>query len=224
MNRHIVLVIGPVLLSGYRPDQTLASERPRDLGSAVRAVFAAKCTGCHGPDLVKPKGRFGYVLDLVRVAANREMVIPFSPDKSALWELVKQGEMPPDDAPSGALTVRQKEVIRAWIAAGAPAPVAGAPQPNVSARGTSAPEPPTLSSLQRMLIIRLVLFGVLVLAFALLIDLGVGGLMAALLGSVRVSRQAMRDPQPAGDSWGTALSLIAAVLVGFLAWGYLLSR
>jgi hypothetical protein len=70
----------------------------------------------------------------------------------------------------------------------------------------------------------LLLFGVLVLALALLIDLGVGGLMAALLRSVQGSRPAQRDAQAAGDSWGTALGLVAALLVGFLAWGYLLCR
>jgi uncharacterized membrane protein len=76
---------------------------------------------CHGPDLVKPKGRFGYVTDLARVASNREMVVPSSPDESELWELVRRGEMPPADSSAGPLSAAQKEVIRAWIAAGAPA-------------------------------------------------------------------------------------------------------
>jgi Planctomycete cytochrome C len=94
---------------------------PHDLAAEVRGVFAARCAGCHGPDLAKPKGRFGYVLDLARVASNREMVVPFSPAESELWELVRRGEMPPADAPTGPLAAPQKEVIRAWIAAGAPA-------------------------------------------------------------------------------------------------------
>ena len=93
----------------------------RDLVSEVRAVFAAKCAGCHGPTLAKPRGRFGYVLDLSRVAGNREMVVPFAPKESELWELVSRGEMPPADSPTGALTSEQKELIRTWIAAGAPA-------------------------------------------------------------------------------------------------------
>src|SRR5690242_13521214 len=41
--------------------------RSQDLGGDVLRVFAAKCAGCHGPNLPKPKGRFGYVLDLRRV-------------------------------------------------------------------------------------------------------------------------------------------------------------
>jgi uncharacterized membrane protein len=93
-----------------------------DLAAEVRTVFAARCTACHGPDLPKPKGRFGYVLDLARVAGNREMVVPGAPEESEMWELVRRGEMPPEDSPTGPLTAGQKEVIRAWIAAGAPAP------------------------------------------------------------------------------------------------------
>jgi uncharacterized membrane protein len=94
----------------------------RDLGSEVRNVFANKCAVCHGPDLAKPKGRFGYVLDLRRVAENPEIVVPGEPDQSELWELVKRDEMPPSDSPQGALTLDQKETIRAWIAAGAQEP------------------------------------------------------------------------------------------------------
>ena len=38
-----------------------------------------------------------------------------------MWQLVRRGEMPPAEAPTGPLTQQQKELIRAWIAAGAPA-------------------------------------------------------------------------------------------------------
>ena len=92
----------------------------QDIGTEVRGVFATKCAGCHGPDVAKPKGRFGYVLDLKKIAANPEKVIRFRPAESELWELVQHDEMPPKDSPRGALAPEQKEVIRAWIAAGAP--------------------------------------------------------------------------------------------------------
>jgi uncharacterized membrane protein len=107
-----------VVALAARPGAALAG----DLAAEVRTVFAARCTACHGPELPKPKGRFGYVLDLARVAGNREMVVPGAPEESELWELVRRGEMPPDDSSTGPLTAGQKEVIRAWIAAGALAP------------------------------------------------------------------------------------------------------
>jgi mono/diheme cytochrome c family protein/uncharacterized membrane protein len=85
----------------------------------VRGVFADKCSGCHGADLVKPRGRFGYVLDLRRIAENPEMVTPSRPDESELWLLIKNGEMPPPDSPRGPLSDAQRNIIRTWIAEGA---------------------------------------------------------------------------------------------------------
>jgi hypothetical protein len=132
-----------------------AAEGERDIGSEARSIFSARCAGCHGPSLPKPKGRFGYVLDLARVAANPEMVIPLFADESELWELVRRGEMPPDDSPTGPLSGEEKEVIRAWIAAGAPAnsqkPASTSPAPaserpaqraNTTVRGGQLPRRP----------------------------------------------------------------------------------
>src|SRR5438309_2223549 len=76
----IVIVL---LLAGLRPGAIRAQPAPaaRDIGAEVRRVFAAKCAGCHGPDLPKPKCRFGYVLDLRRMRENPEIVIPSRPDE-----------------------------------------------------------------------------------------------------------------------------------------------
>jgi uncharacterized membrane protein/mono/diheme cytochrome c family protein len=98
-----------------------------DPGSAARAVFAARCGGCHGADLPRPRGRFGYVLDLRRVAGNPEMVIPGRPDESELWALVRHDDMPPPGSAGGPLTAAEKEAVRAWIAAGAPDATAAEP-------------------------------------------------------------------------------------------------
>jgi mono/diheme cytochrome c family protein len=92
-----------------------------NLASAVRIIFAAKCTECHGSNLRRPKGGFGYVLDLERLAGNADLVVPFKPDESQLWQLVHDEEMPPAHAKAGSLTAEQKEVIRRWIEAGSPA-------------------------------------------------------------------------------------------------------
>jgi uncharacterized membrane protein len=119
---------------------------------ADNATLPRRCKPCSRPSVPAatgrawPKGRFGYVLDLARVASNREMVVPFSPSESELWELVRRGEMPPADAPTSALTARQKEAVRAWIAAGAP-PAASAtlppvaPPPEEVAAESTAPPP-----------------------------------------------------------------------------------
>jgi mono/diheme cytochrome c family protein len=120
MNRTILPVgCTLVVLLGW-PGSTLAADHQRDLASAALAVFSAKCADCHGPQLARPEGRFGYVTDLRRVANNPELVVPLAPDESELWEHVRRDEMPPEDAPSGPLSMSEKDVIRAWIAAGAP--------------------------------------------------------------------------------------------------------
>ncbi len=97
----------------------IASAQPdlptRDFGREVLGVFAAKCADCHGADLPKPKGRFGYILDLEQVAGNTEIVIPPKPEESELWALVSHDEMPPPDSPRGGLTPKEKEIVRAWI-------------------------------------------------------------------------------------------------------------
>src|SRR5437764_6430452 len=132
-----------VCLAALRPGAAGAQPPGRDLGAEVRGVFAAKCAGCHGPDLAKPKGRFGYVLDLKRVAENPELVVPARPDESELWALVQRGEMPPADSPHGPLTGAEKDVIRVWIAAGAPD--ASPPAPGASVP-TAEPEAPAVAS------------------------------------------------------------------------------
>ena len=110
-----------IAFSGTRPVAAgKSSAAPRDIGREVLMVFSAKCAVCHGPDLPKPKGRFGYVLNLQRLAGDTEKVIPPNPQESELWGLVERSEMPPAESPRGPLTNEQKEVIRTWIAAGAP--------------------------------------------------------------------------------------------------------
>src|SRR5260221_7502539 len=132
-----------LLLGLWWPTAAWASDGPPDLARETRAIFAAKCAACHGPDLIKPKGRFGYVLDLRRVAGNPEMVVPSSPDESELWELIRRNEMPPADAPAGPLSPAQKDTIRAWIAAGAPtaANPPTSPEPLSDNPVASVPEP-----------------------------------------------------------------------------------
>ena len=118
MNRYACVACHVLLaVSCIAPDAIAASESARDLAAEVRAVFDASA-GRHGADLAKPEGRFGYVLDLGRVAANPEIVVPSFPNESELWELVRREEMPPSDSPTGPLAQEEKGLIRVWIAAG----------------------------------------------------------------------------------------------------------
>lgn len=87
----------------------------------VSALFAAKCIGCHNPD--KAKG--GLVLETYESAmaggGSGQVIVPGSPEKSRLYRLVshvEQPEMPPHES---RLDEAKIDLIRRWIAAGAPA-------------------------------------------------------------------------------------------------------
>jgi mono/diheme cytochrome c family protein len=188
--------------------------RENNLAAQVRAVFSARCAGCHGADVDRPRGGFNYVLDLARVRGNAQMVIPSSPEQSELWMLVRNGEMPPPDAP--ALTASQKEVIHAWIAAGAPvedSPAVQEKTPNQPGNEV-AEGPPSRSAVERA-IFQLGKFHLLFLHFpiALLLAAGLAELWATWTGA--------RIPLPA-VRYCIGLGAIAAVPTVALGWLYAL--
>jgi uncharacterized membrane protein/mono/diheme cytochrome c family protein len=116
------LLVGSTSYAGAEEPstQTVASSSVPALAIQVHNIFQAHCTQCHGADLAKPKGKFGYVLDLARVAANPKMVAPGDPAKSELYQTVFHDEMPPAKDNLPALTVEEKEIVKAWIEVGAP--------------------------------------------------------------------------------------------------------
>src|SRR3954468_22898590 len=98
----------------------------------VHDIFEAKCVDCHGPELARPKGKFGYVLDLGRMAENPEYVKRGKPEDSELYKLVFNDEMPGEDANVPNLTAAEKEIVKHWIEMGAPGEL-----PNSVAAGPS---------------------------------------------------------------------------------------
>ncbi|MEO7933186.1 MAG: DUF2231 domain-containing protein [Chthoniobacterales bacterium] len=92
----------------------------------MRQIFAAKCIECHDSATARPKGDFGYVLDLARVAANPDWVTRGNAEDSDLYLMVENEEMPGDDATVPPLTTQEKDTVKRWIDAGAQA----SPLPN----------------------------------------------------------------------------------------------
>jgi len=121
-------------------EKGVASASGTESAEKVQKVFRAKCNQCHGSHLAKPKGKFGYILDLGRLAGNPKIVVPGKPGESTLWELVSGDEMPPEDAKAGPLTAEEKDLIHDWIAAGAPALPASAATSSESADDTEPSE------------------------------------------------------------------------------------
>src|SRR6187200_755433 len=81
-----------------------AKQEKLELAGQVQRIFEAKCADCHGSHLPKPKGKFGYVLDIGRVAKNAKYISPGDPETSELFQMVKNNEMPGEDADVPPLT------------------------------------------------------------------------------------------------------------------------
>ncbi len=212
-----------VACAGTWPRAAQAQSPPaaRDLGREVLSVFSAKCAACHGPDLRKPKGHFGYILNLKQLAADTEKVIPPNPQESELWGLVERNEMPPADSPHGALTKEQKEIIRAWIAAGAPEASPVAPTTPAERESAEAPTavlsesagtvPAELSVVNRFLL-WLGKFHLLLLHFPIALVIAAG--FAEILSSCQ--RKAIPSESVRLCLWLAALAAIPTAGLGWL--------
>jgi uncharacterized membrane protein len=102
------------------PAKPPGKEEKLRLAGEVFRIFEAKCADCHGTHLPKPKGKFGYVLDLKRLAGNSDYIVRGEPGKSELFQMVKNDEMPGDDADVPPLTAEEKKTLEAWVLIGAP--------------------------------------------------------------------------------------------------------
>jgi uncharacterized membrane protein len=126
------LLCGVADLARADAAKPLSKDEQALLAQQVRTIFEAKCIDCHGPEVPRPKGKFGYVLDLKRVGDNPDYIVRGEPEKSELYSMVRDDEMPGDDAKVPPLTPGEKNTVKCWIAAGAPyklpaAVVKGAP-------------------------------------------------------------------------------------------------
>jgi hypothetical protein len=87
----------------------------------IRPILADNCFACHGPDSAARKANLR--LDQRDAAIKAEAIVPGSPDKSALVQRVcsndPQERMPPPKTLK-TLTTAQKDLLKRWIAAGAP--------------------------------------------------------------------------------------------------------
>jgi len=132
-----------LLLSVFaQPAPNASSTDAQAAADAALDAIVSKCADCHGPQLQRPKGKFGYVTDLPRIASNPDYVTPGSPQDSEFWLTIDAAEMPPDDSDSGPLTAAEKDAIFNWIKLGAAAPSKSPPTPPAQA----SPAPAAASS------------------------------------------------------------------------------
>lgn len=116
----------------------------------VYLALERHCAECHGGHVAKPKADLGYILDLRRLIAEN-YVRPRQPDDSDLYTVLITDDpdlhMPPADSDVAQPEPETIELIRQWIAAGAPlhdgtaSPAAAAAAAGTAATTTSAVTP-----------------------------------------------------------------------------------
>jgi hypothetical protein len=95
-----------------------AADVPVRFETHIRPILETRCLRCHG------EGRTQGGLDLrrrftiLKGGDSGTVLVPGKPDDSLLVQKVTKGEMPP--AKEEALSPRQRELIRQWVADGAP--------------------------------------------------------------------------------------------------------
>jgi uncharacterized membrane protein len=148
------------------------------------------------------------VLDLKKLAADPKKIVPGMPEKSALWKLVRDGEMPAEGAKAGPLTKKEKSVIRAWIEAGAPSEANEQKDAETDKKDADVPSPPAA---HRRLLDWLGNFHVVV------VHLPIGLLLAAAVGELWFGWKQGRQPAPA-VRFCTLLGAATAVVAAVLGW------
>jgi mono/diheme cytochrome c family protein len=91
------------------------------LAAQVEEIFTARCASCHSRDSddASAKRKLEDATDLARMAGNKKLVDPAVPEKSKLYKVIRDGDMPEGGEP---LTPAQIATVLKWIEAGAPAP------------------------------------------------------------------------------------------------------
>ncbi len=99
---------------------TVGAEKP-SYNRDIRPILSDNCFHCHGPDQKTRKGKFR--LDVREDAVAKNAIVPGKPEESEVIARIFASNpddiMPPSEAHK-VLTTAQKELLRRWIADGAP--------------------------------------------------------------------------------------------------------
>jgi mono/diheme cytochrome c family protein len=101
--------------------QAAATSAEIDYGRDIRPLLSENCFHCHGQDANRRKGKLR--LDTFEGQRGKDVVIPGRPDDSELVKRIRSADpdeqMPPPES-HRALSDDQQQLLRRWIAEGAP--------------------------------------------------------------------------------------------------------
>lgn len=143
----ITYLVGLVFLTARLPSLCCAGEVTRDVdfNRRVHPILSDKCFRCHGPD--EGQRQAGLRLDkresaIAELESGCRAIVPGRPDESELVARINSDDpdirMPPSDS-NKSLSNSERDVLRAWIAAGAHY------APHWSFIPPVAPQPPVLT-------------------------------------------------------------------------------
>ncbi len=117
------VLLGTVALSGSQGGKSSGAEpAPAKVDSVkeIRPILKSRCFECHGPDRRESGLRLDRKEEAFAGGDSGAAIVPGKPDESLLMELINAEDpdrvMPPTDS---ALTARQIDLFKRWIAAGA---------------------------------------------------------------------------------------------------------
>jgi mono/diheme cytochrome c family protein len=117
-----------VLVVVFIPVLGVAAE-PVDYTRQIKPILAAHCYRCHGPLKQESNMRLDTAAGLKQGGDNGAALVPGKPEESLVVHLIEGRDgwqMPPEGEP---LARAEIELIKTWIAQGAPAPADERPQP-----------------------------------------------------------------------------------------------
>lgn len=117
------------LLSNGAPVSAEPTDKEKsEMAAKVYALLKDKCASCHGADAKKvmgKKGTLNYILDYDKLISEK-LIDTASPEKSALYEEISEGNMPreldKEGKPKNKKKLAQAEIdlVLNWLKAGAP--------------------------------------------------------------------------------------------------------
>ena len=120
--RGVQTLLAVVLLLGVT-GRAMADDRPQrkiEYNRDVRPILSENCLACHGPDAKHRKAELR--LDVRDEAIKKQVVVPGDPQASELIERILTEDatlrMPPASSKK-LLSMRQKDILRQWVAEGA---------------------------------------------------------------------------------------------------------
>jgi hypothetical protein len=114
MPRKLLLIIWMIAAVG---SSAFADEpAPPRFARDIQPLFKRHCQKCHGPAKREGGLNLSTPAGIIRGGKKGAALVPHDVQASLLWKRVAEDEMPPDEP----LADNEKELLRRWIAAGAP--------------------------------------------------------------------------------------------------------